>query len=128
MRFMSLSRILPRPFLEFYLLLLRNWFSLPPTPTQPPPPVALRPRRPPPLLPRASPPPLTACGAAAAPPQDGITALMWAAIKGKLDCLEHLIAKRANPNAQSREVRRWPSTAARLLGVLKGCCYLGLAL
>ena len=52
----------------------------------------------PPAAPAAppSPPPLTACGAAAAPPQNGWTALMHAAAKGKLDCFEHLVAKGAN--------------------------------
>ena len=53
-----------------------------------------------------SPPPLTACGAAAAPPQyGGRTALMYVALNGKLDCLEQLIAKGANVNAQDN-VRR----------------------
>ena len=59
-----------------------------------------------------SPPPLTACGAAAAPPQDGDTALIGAAHYGKLDCLEHLVAKGANLNAQNN-VRRGPAAAWR---------------
>ena len=68
-----------------------------------------RPRRPPPSPPVApavhalpSPPQLTACmcGAAASPLQDGHMALMHAAINGKLDCLEHLIAKGANLEAK----------------------------
>ena len=67
-------------------------------------PQPLPPPRPPPSPPAAPaapplPPPLTACGAATAPPQDGVTALMWAAYNGKLDCLEHLIAKGANLEA-----------------------------
>ena len=57
------------------------------------------------------------CGAAAAPPQTGRTALIWAAYNGKLDCLDHLIAKSrigkvANLNAQSI-VRRGPTATAR---------------
>ena len=59
-----------------------------------------------------SPPPLTACGATAAPPQTGRTALICAAHDGKLDCLDHLIAKGANLNAQSM-VRRGPAAAWR---------------
>jgi len=54
------------------------------------------------LLPRASPPPLTACGAAAALPQAGYTALMLAAQQGRLECFEHLIANGANPEATSK--------------------------
>lgn len=38
---------------------------------------------------------------AAAPPQDGYTALMWAAQFGKLDCLKYLTAKGANLEAKS---------------------------
>jgi len=77
----------------------------------------LRPLCPPPSPPAApaappSPPPLTACGAAAAPPQDGFTALMLAAGCGELGCLEHLVAKGANLNAQNK-VRRGPATAWR---------------
>ena len=45
--------------------------------------------------------------AAAAPPQGGNTALMVAAMFCKLDCLDHLIAKGANLNAQDY-VRRGP--------------------
>ena len=63
--------------------------------------------------PPPSPPPLTACGAAAAPPQNGRTALMRAAYKGKLDCLKHLIAKGANLNAQDKYVRRGPAASWR---------------
>ena len=59
-----------------------------------------------------SPPPLTACGAAAAPPQNSWTAIMWAAGKDKLDCLDHLIAKGANLNAQNI-VRRSPAATWR---------------
>ena len=59
-----------------------------------------------------SPPPLTACGATAAPPQTGRTALICAAHDGKLDCLDHLIAKGANLNAQSM-VRRGPAAPWR---------------
>ena len=70
---------------------------------QPAAPSPLRPRPPPspPAAPAAppSPPPLTACCAAAAPPQNGYTALIWAAGYGKLDCLEHLITKGANLEA-----------------------------
>ena len=36
---------------------------------------------------------------AVAPPQMGVTALFYATIHGELDCLERLIAKRANVNA-----------------------------
>jgi len=43
--------------------------------------------------------PLTACGAAAAPPQYGFTALMKATYYGKLDCLEHLVARGASLEA-----------------------------
>ena len=42
------------------------------------------------------------CCAAAAPPQDGHTALMEAAYYGKLDCLEHLVAKGANLKAKNK--------------------------
>ena len=78
----------------------------------PPAPSAPRPPPTPPAAPAAppSPPPLTACGAAAAPPQNGETALMFAAKNGKLDCLEHLVAKGANLNAQDY-VRRGPAAA-----------------
>ena len=86
--------------------------AAPPTCPQPPSPLALRPRRPPPPAAPPSPPPLTACGAAAAPPQRGMTALMWAADYGKLGCLDHLIAKGANLNAQNI-VRRGPAAAWR---------------
>ena len=85
--------------------------AAPPARPQPPPPS-------PPAAPSAappSPPPLTACGAAAAPPQRGMTALMWAADYGKLGCLDHLIAKGANLNAQNI-VRRGPAAAWR-----RGC-------
>eukprot|EP00964_Phaeocystis_antarctica_P002794 scaffold1478_cov36-Phaeocystis_antarctica.AAC.2 len=41
-----------------------------------------------------------------------MTALMYAAAKGKLDCLEHLIAKGANPNVQDN-VRRGPAATDR---------------
>ena len=79
-------------------------------------PARLRPRPSPspPAAPAAppSPPPLNACGAAAAPPQMGWTALMKAAINGKLDFLDHLIAKGANVNAQN-DVRRGPAAAWR---------------
>ena len=84
-------------------------------PRQPPPaPSTPRPPPSPPAAPAAppSPPPLTACGAAAAPPQHGYTALMWAAVRGNLDCLEHLIAKGANLNVQNM-VRRGPAAAWR---------------
>ena len=53
---------------------------------------------------------LTARGAATAPPQYGYTALMDAANQGQIDCLEHLIAKGANLNAQN-DVRRGPAAA-----------------
>ena len=81
------------------------------------PPAAASAPRPLPLPPAApaappSPPPLTAFGAAAAPPQDGYTALMRAADYGKLDCLEYLIAKGANVDAQNN-VRRGPAAAWR---------------
>ena len=79
------------------------------------PPAAPRPLRPSPsalAARRPSPPPLTACGAAAVPPQSSSTALMHAAGNGNLDCLEHLIAKGANVNAQSG-VRRGPAAAWR---------------
>ena len=36
---------------------------------------------------------------AVAPPQMGVTALFYATIHGELECLERLIAKRANVNA-----------------------------
>ena len=52
--------------------------------------------------------------------QMGMTALMIEAASGQLDCLEHFIAKRANPNAQSCEVRRGPSAAARGWGLGRG--------
>ena len=39
------------------------------------------------------------CATAVAPPQMGVTALFHATIHGELDCLERLIAKRANVNA-----------------------------
>ena len=39
-------------------------------------------------------------------------ALMYAAAKGKLDCLEHLIAKGANLNAQD-VVRRGPAAVSQ---------------
>ena len=65
------------------------------------PPAPSAPRRSRPLLPRYSPLLLTACGAAAAPPQDGFTALMHAAQEGELDCLELLIAKGAKLEASS---------------------------
>ena len=55
-----------------------------------PSPSALAARRP--CCPAPSPPLLTACGAAAAPPQNGQTALMRAAYMGNLDCLELLVA------------------------------------
>ena len=42
------------------------------------------------------------CGAAAAPPQYGITALMNAARYGKLGCLDHLIAKGAKLEATNQ--------------------------
>ena len=82
---------------------------------QPPPAIsAPRPPPSPPAAPAAppSPPPLTACGAAAAPLQKGETALTHAALFGKLGCLEHLIAKGANLNAQNN-VRRSPAAAWR---------------
>ena len=84
-------------------------------------PSAPRPSPSPPAAPATptSPPPLTACGAAAAPPQWGITALMWAAAKDKLDCLEYLIAKGANVNAQSY-VRRGPVLGVAARGVGSG--------
>ena len=41
-----------------------------------------------------------------------MTALIWAAIKGKLGCLEHLVAKGANVHAQTK-VRRGPAAAWR---------------
>ena len=88
-------------------------------PCQPPPtPSAPRPPPSPPAAPAAppSPPPLTACGAAAAPPQGGWTALKKAARYGKLDCLEHLIAKGANLNTQDK-VRRGPAAAWQRGGV-----------
>ena len=50
------------------------------------------------------------CGAAAAPPQNGGTALIWAAMRGKLDCLEHLITKGANLEATNK-VSAAPSAA-----------------
>ena len=50
----------------------------------------------------------------------GMTALMIEAASGKRDCLEHLIAKRANLNAQSCEVRRGRSAAARGWGLGRG--------
>jgi len=63
--------------------------------------LAHRPRRTParrcPTLTAAG--PLTACGAAAAPPQYGFTALMKATYYGKLDCLEHLVARGASLEA-----------------------------
>ena len=68
-----------------------------------------------PAAPPAAPhsrPPLTACGAAAAPPQWGRTALMRAANYGNLDCLDYLIAKGANLNVQDN-VRRGPAAAWR---------------
>ena len=73
--------------------------------------------RPPPSPPAAaaappSQPPLTACGGAAAPPQNGNTALMTAARFGKLDCLDHLLAKGANLNVQDK-VRRGPAATWR---------------
>jgi len=80
---------------------------------------ALRPRRPPAPAAPPSPPPLTACGAAAAPPQDGDTALICAAIRGELDCLEHLVAKGAKLNVRRDKVRRGPpccGVAARGVG------------
>jgi len=54
--------------------------------------------------PRPSPSTLTTaaareCAAAVAPAQMGVTALCYATIHGELDCLERLIAKRANVNA-----------------------------
>ena len=58
--------------------------------------------------PAPSPPPLTACGAAAAPPQYGTTALMYAANYGKLDCLEHLVAKGAKLEATDSNVSAAP--------------------
>ena len=42
-----------------------------------------------------------------------MTALMRAAAFGKLDCLDHLIAKGANLNAQDTDVRRSPATPWR---------------
>ena len=50
----------------------------------------------------------------------GVTALFYATIHGELDCLERLIAKRANLNAQSCEVRRGRSAAARGWGLGRG--------
>jgi hypothetical protein len=41
-----------------------------------------------------------------------MTALMIEVAGGKLDCLEHLIAKGANPNARAN-VRRGPAAAWR---------------
>ena len=71
---------------------------------------------------RQPPPPLTPPHLAArpadrvvrrpSPPKGGWTALMGAAINGKLDCLDHLIAMGANVNAQN-EVRRRPAAAMR---------------
>ena len=90
--------------------------AAPPAAPRPPP---SPPATPPLLCPALTPPPLTACGAAAAPPQDSWTAIMWAAGKDKLDCLDHLIAKGANLNAQNL-VRRGPAVlcgvAARGVG------------
>ena len=82
-----------------------------------------RPRRPPPSPPVApavhalpSPPQLTACmcGAAASPLQDGHMALMHAAINGKLDCLEHLIAKGANLEATNEVSAALPAALCPL--------------
>ena len=47
---------------------------------------------------------------AVAPPQMGVTALFYATIHGELDCLERLIAKRANVNAAD-EVSAAPPAA-----------------
>ena len=81
----------------------------------PPAPSASDPPPSPPATPAAppSPSPLTACGAAAAPPQGGGQALMFAAQNGKLDCVEHLIGKGAKLNPQTTGVRRGPATAWR---------------
>ena len=49
------------------------------------------------------------CAAAAAPPQIGWTALGHAALWGRLDCLEHLVAKGANVNFTDN-VRRRPAS------------------
>ena len=46
-------------------------------------------------------------------PQMGFTAHMWAATNGRLDCLNYLIAKGANLNAQDNIVRRGPAAAWR---------------
>ena len=83
--------------------------QLPPLPSapRPPPSPSAAPAAPP------SPPPLTACGAAAAPPQGGDTALMYAARFGNLDFLEQLIAKGAKLNARTNDVRRSPAAAWR---------------
>ena len=80
---------------------------------QPLPPLALRPRHPPPLCrPALTTTAHRVSGAAAAPPQNGYTALMHAALHGAHHCVDHLIVKGANVNAQSH-VRRSPAAAWR---------------
>ena len=87
-------------------------------------------RVPPPCTPRPlpcvaprSPPPLTPCGAATAPPQDGGTALMFAADSilwgsehdhGKLGCLEHLIANGAELEATDKVSAAPPAASGPL--------------
>ena len=81
-------------------------------------PTRLHPRPPPspPAVPAAppSPPPLTVCCAAAAPTQDGYTALMLAAVEGEFGCLEHLVTKGANLQAKNRVSAAPPAAPIRL--------------
>ena len=78
---------------------------------QPPPPPRRR------RSPRVAPPPLTARGAAAVPPQFGMTALILAAGHGKRDCLELLVAKGAKLDARDNIVSATPP--ARPPGALR---------